>query len=100
MASDPRLQERSLEELREISLKLSRQIIEITTRAGSGHPSSSLSAIDILAVLYFGGVMRYDICASWMALERRPVRSVKDSLSALDMRWQPAWTGATTASTS
>ena len=60
MASDPRLQERSLEELREISLKLSRQIIEITTRAGSGHPSSSLSAIDILTVLYFGGVMRYD----------------------------------------
>ena len=60
MALDPRLQERSLEELREISLKLSRQIIEITTRAGSGHPSSSLSAIDILTVLYFGGVMRYD----------------------------------------
>jgi transketolase len=32
----------------------------MTTRAGSGHPSSSLSAIDILTVLYFGGVMRYD----------------------------------------
>lgn len=32
----------------------------MTTRAGSGHPSSSLSAVDILTVLYFGGVMRYD----------------------------------------
>jgi len=51
---------RSAEELREISWRLSRQIIEITTRAGSGHPSSSLSEIDILTALYFGGVMRYD----------------------------------------
>lgn len=51
---------RSTEELRELSDKLSRQILEMTTRAGSGHPSSSLSAIDVLTVLYFGGVMRYD----------------------------------------
>ena len=50
----------SLAELRETSWRLSREIIKITTRAGSGHPSSSLSAIDILTVLYFGGVMRYD----------------------------------------
>jgi len=49
-----------MEELLEISWRLSRQIIEITTRAGSGHPSSSLSAIDILTALYFGGVLRYD----------------------------------------
>ena len=47
-------------ELREIAWQLSRDIIESTTQAGSGHPSSSLSAIDILTVLYFGGVMRYD----------------------------------------
>lgn len=32
----------------------------MTTSAGSGHPSSSLSAIDLLTALYFGGVMRYD----------------------------------------
>ena len=50
----------SLPEMRETSWRLSREIIEITTKAGSGHPSSSLSAIDILTVLYFGGVMRYD----------------------------------------
>jgi transketolase len=52
--------ERSLEELHQISYRLSRQIIEITTAAGSGHPSSSLSIIDILTVLYFGGIMHYD----------------------------------------
>jgi transketolase len=32
----------------------------MTTAAGSGHPSSSLSAIDVLNILYFGGIMRYD----------------------------------------
>jgi transketolase len=47
-------------DLAETSWRLSRQILEITTRAGSGHPSSSLSAIDILTALYFGGILRYD----------------------------------------
>jgi transketolase len=53
-------QNRTAEELENIAFGMSRKIIEITTKAGSGHPSSSLSAIDILTVLYFGGVMRYD----------------------------------------
>lgn len=51
---------RSLGELRETSWRLSRQILEMTTTAGSGHPSSALSAIDVITALYFGGVMRYD----------------------------------------
>ncbi|MBI3941519.1 MAG: transketolase [Chloroflexi bacterium] len=51
---------RTLQELQDTSWKLSREIIEITTKAGSGHPSSSLSAIDVLAGLYFGGIMRYE----------------------------------------
>jgi transketolase len=51
---------RNIDELRDTSWRLSRQIIEITTKAGSGHPSSSLSAIDILVALYFGGIMHYD----------------------------------------
>jgi len=49
----------SARELQETAWKLSRRIIRMTTRAGSGHPSSSLSAIDILTALYFGGVMCY-----------------------------------------
>jgi transketolase len=53
-------QDHPLKELQAISLRLSRQILEMTTRAGSGHPSSSLSAIDLLTVLYFGGIMHYD----------------------------------------
>lgn len=50
----------SVEELEAVSRRLSRQIMEMTTRAGSGHPSSGLSAVDVLTVLYFGGVMRHD----------------------------------------
>ena len=32
----------------------------MTTEAGSGHPSSSLSAVEVVASLFFGGLMRYD----------------------------------------
>src|SRR5690242_17987241 len=51
---------RTSDELNDIAWRLSKEIIEITTKAGSGHPSSSLSAIDILTVLYFDGVMHYN----------------------------------------
>lgn len=35
-------------------------IIKMLGEAGSGHPGGSLSAADIVACLYFGGVMDYD----------------------------------------
>jgi transketolase len=37
-----------------------RHIITSTTTAGSGHPTSSLSGVEIGVVLYFGGVLRHD----------------------------------------
>jgi len=49
----------SLAELEDTAWRLSREILEMTTRAKSGHPSSSLSAIDIMTALYFSGIMRY-----------------------------------------
>jgi transketolase len=51
---------RNLNELRESSWRLSRQVIQMTSKPGSGHPSSSLSAIDVLVALYLSGIMRYD----------------------------------------
>ena len=36
-------------------------ILISTTKAGSGHPSSSLSAVELMAVLYFGGFLKYDL---------------------------------------
>ncbi|MCL2437509.1 MAG: transketolase [Coriobacteriia bacterium] len=35
-------------------------IVKMLSYAGSGHPGGSLSAADIVATLYFGGVMNYD----------------------------------------
>jgi transketolase len=37
-----------------------KEIIRSTTTAGSGHPTSSLSGVEIAVALYFGGVLRYD----------------------------------------
>ncbi len=37
-----------------------KDIITMLHAAGSGHPGGSLSCTDILASLYFGGVMHYD----------------------------------------
>lgn len=36
------------------------EIIKMLNKAGSGHPGGSLSAVEILASLYFGGVMQYN----------------------------------------
>ena len=47
-------------ELTEIARRLRRHIVIATTKAGSGHPSTSLSMVEIITVLYFGGVLRYD----------------------------------------
>jgi transketolase len=55
-----KVDQQKIHQLQEISWNLSRKIIEITTRAESGHPSSSLSIIDLLTGLYFGGILRYD----------------------------------------
>jgi transketolase len=46
--------------LQETVLQLCRDILRMTTKAGSGHPSSSVSMIDILVALYLGGIMRHD----------------------------------------
>lgn len=47
-------------ELEEIARRLRSHIVRSTTKAGSGHPSTSLSMVEIIATLYFGGVLRYD----------------------------------------
>lgn len=50
----------SIAELEEQARVIRRDIITCTTIAGSGHPSSSLSGVEIMAALYFGGIMRHD----------------------------------------
>lgn len=50
----------SLNELKETAKAIRRLIIQITTEAGSGHPSSSLSAVEVVTALYFGGFLRHN----------------------------------------
>ena len=47
-------------ELSEIANEMRQDIIRMIAEAGSGHPGGSLSCIDVLSALYFGGVMDYD----------------------------------------
>jgi transketolase len=47
-------------ELLNICKQVRRDIIEMTGAARSGHPGGSLSAVEILVTLFFGGVLRHD----------------------------------------
>jgi transketolase len=46
-------------QLKTIARDLRLDILDTTTQAGSGHPSSSFSAVEIVVALYFGGILRY-----------------------------------------
>ncbi len=49
------------EKLEKISKLIRYYSLAMTTEAGSGHPSSSLSATELMAGLMFGGAFRYDL---------------------------------------
>lgn len=49
-----------LEKLEKLAGLIRYSILAATTRAGSGHPTSSLSATELMAALFFGGFFRYD----------------------------------------
>lgn len=51
--------DQKLKELKEITKDLRRSILNMAHAAASGHPGGSLSAVEILTVLYFA-VMKYD----------------------------------------
>jgi transketolase len=40
--------------------RMRKDIVEMIAEAGSGHPGGSLSAADIVATLYFGGVLKHE----------------------------------------
>lgn len=56
MTADPRVND-----LDELSRLVRYFILTSTTRAGSGHPTSALSAADLMTALFFGGTFRYDV---------------------------------------
>ena len=57
--------------LEAVCRRMRRHIVEMTHAAQSGHPGGSLSAVEILAALYFGGVLRHDPAdAEWAERDR------------------------------
>ncbi len=48
-------------QLKRVAAVLRHHILTSTTAAGSGHLTSSLSATDLMAVLFFGGFFRFDV---------------------------------------
>lgn len=51
---------RDLRALRATATRLRRHIVEMLHEAASGHPGGSLSAVELVTALYFGGYLRYD----------------------------------------
>jgi transketolase len=49
-----------LKELKKLATLIRYYILAATTAAGSGHPTSSLSATELMTALLFGGFFRYD----------------------------------------
>jgi transketolase len=50
----------SADELKAMARALREHVLRMTTEAGSGHPTSSLSAVEVVTALYFGGFLRQD----------------------------------------
>jgi len=50
-----------MKNLQELAKLIRYFILLSTTEAGSGHPTSSLSAVELMTVLFFDGVLRYDM---------------------------------------
>lgn len=47
--------------LTKLAARMRYDILHITTEAGSGHPTTSLSATDLMTGLFFGGTFRFDL---------------------------------------
>ena len=50
-----------LELLKSLCRLIRYDILTSTSAAGSGHPTSSLSAVELMTVLFFGGFLNFDI---------------------------------------
>ena len=53
--------EQMTDKLKKIAALIRYYILIMTTEAGSGHPTSSLSATELMTCLFFGGKFRFDV---------------------------------------
>ena len=60
----------NISHLEKIAKRIRYYILSSTTEAGSGHPTSSLSATDLMTALFFGGYFNFDLDnPEWMMIE-------------------------------
>jgi len=50
-----------IKDLKKINKLIRYWILDMTTTAGSGHPTSSLSAVELMSTLMFSGIFRFDV---------------------------------------
>jgi len=72
-----------LQTLKERARNLRLDILDMTTKAGSGHPSSSWSCVEILTALYFGDILRYRADDPWWPERDRFIMSKGHAAPAL-----------------
>ncbi|XOO21721.1 hypothetical protein ACM3C4_10420 [Edwardsiella ictaluri] len=65
--------------MRRMTRQIRADIVRMIHQAGSGHPGGSLSAVEIVTALYFGGVMRIDP-ARPDDVDPRPLYSLQGAL--------------------
>jgi transketolase len=65
----------NLDTLEKIAKELRLDILDMTTKARSGHPSSSFSAVEILTALFFGGILNYRPDDPWWPARDRFIMS-------------------------
>lgn len=53
--------EKELKKLRKLATLIRYYILTMTTEAGSGHPTSSLSAVELMTCLFFSKFFRFDV---------------------------------------
>ena len=55
------MQNQDIQLLQNLTERIRRDILTSTTEAESGHPSSSLSAVELMTTLMFGGFLKFDV---------------------------------------
>jgi transketolase len=83
MTQTPTLTQSDLQTLKECARNLRLDILDMTTKAGSGHPSSSWSCVEILTALYFGGILRHRPDDPWRPERDRFIMSKGHAAPAL-----------------
>ena len=60
IAKKKKLTLKEISEFKKVAKCIRRKILEVAVRAGSGHIAPSFSCVEILVILYYGGILNFD----------------------------------------